>query len=131
MLIGEPSSSSGDIHFQLFGFQIRITPWFWFIVGMLGWGGSQIRDELTGQMRVDPPMLLSWIVAAFVSILIHELGHAFAFRYYGIDSHIVIYQCGGLAIPHSSGSTARAGSPLSQIVISVAGPPRSFSPQRY
>ncbi|MCA9150984.1 MAG: hypothetical protein KDA92_16845 [Planctomycetales bacterium] len=120
MLIGEPTESPGDINFQLFGFPIRITPWFWFVTGMLGWGGSKIMG------RVDPQFLVAWIIAAFVSILIHELGHAFAFRYYGVDSHIVLYQFGGLAIPSGYGM-GRARSSASQIVISAAGPAAQFA----
>jgi len=74
--------------------------------------------------------LLLITVIFFVSILIHELGHAIAFRYYGIPSRIVLYWMGGLAIPDSgssfgnSWSNARRGSLNSnqQIVVSLAGP---------
>ncbi len=68
----------------------------------------------------------------FVSILIHELGHAIAFRYFGKPSRIVLYWMGGLAIPDrvSGGWMGkRAGSPLNsnqQIVVSLAGPVFGF-----
>ena len=38
----------------------------------------------------------------FVSILVHEFGHALAFRRFGTDSHIVLWMFGGLAVPYSA-----------------------------
>ncbi|MFN8414577.1 MAG: hypothetical protein U0Z26_19525 [Anaerolineales bacterium] len=35
----------------------------------------------------------------FISILIHELGHAFAMRFYSQRSQIVLHGTGGLTIP--------------------------------
>ena len=60
-----------------------------------------------------------------LSILIHELGHALAFRYYGIRSHIVLYHFGGLAIPDSQsfgGYSSGPRNPWHDVVISAAGP---------
>ena len=64
------------------------------------------------------------MLAVFVSILIHELGHTFAFRYFGISSHIVLYHFGGLAIPDSYGSSwgSRSIDPRANALISAAGP---------
>ena len=70
-------------------------------------------------------LLLIWISAVFVSILIHELGHALAFRRCGIGSYVVLYHFGGLAVPNSSSSfmgTSRRLEPRQQIFISAAGP---------
>ncbi len=53
-------------------------------------------------------LLLMWIAAVFVSILIHELGHALAMRRYGISSYIVLYHFGGLAIPDRGGTFVRS-----------------------
>ncbi len=62
----------------------------------------------------------------FVSILVHELGHALAFRYYGLPSRIVLYWLGGLAIPDSgnawSSQTNRSLTSNQHIVVSLAGP---------
>jgi Zn-dependent protease len=67
------------------------------------------------------------IVAAtlFLLLMIHELGHTFAFRYFGQESSIVLYWMGGLAVPnHASWNSRRAriDSPNNQIIISGAGP---------
>ena len=69
--------------------------------------------------------LIALIAVFFLAVLIHELGHAFAFRYYGIPSRVVLYWMGGLAIPDSGGPWSRPTSgltPHQQIVVSLAGP---------
>jgi Zn-dependent protease len=71
-----------------------------------------------------------WIFVVFVSILVHELGHALAFRRYGQHSRIVLHFAGGLTIPEpvywGSGYANVALSPNQQIVISLAGPLAGF-----
>ena len=70
-------------------------------------------------------LLLIWIAAVFLSILVHELGHSLMMKRYGIDSYIVLYHFGGLAIPESSSSfmgMQQRGDPYQQIYISAAGP---------
>ncbi len=116
MLLGEPPRTQADVTFRMFGFPIRITPWFWLASLLLGWSSS--RDG-------NPHVLVSWLVAVFASILIHELGHAFAFRYFGIPAHVVLYHFGGLAVPDTAytgswGRRPQSGS--NQILISAAGP---------
>ena len=65
-------------------------------------------------------LTLTWLVVFFVSILWHELGHAFAFRHYGQRAEIVLYGMGGYA---------RGSAPLTRkqdIVVSLAGPAAGF-----
>ena len=69
------------------------------------------------------------MIAVFVSILIHEMGHVAAFRYFGMNAHVVLYGFGGLAIP--SGGAWNVGHRqrrdwLSDVVISFAGPLAGF-----
>jgi stage IV sporulation protein FB len=116
VLLGEPPSSQADLSFRLFGFPIRVTPWFWLAALLLGWNSSNDGN---------PQILLSWLIAVFVSILIHELGHAVAFRYFGIPAHVVLYHFGGLAIPDSAyagPSGRRSLGRYGHILISAAGP---------
>ncbi|HEX4607162.1 MAG TPA: hypothetical protein VH092_03070, partial [Urbifossiella sp.] len=64
---------------------------------------------------------MAWIAISFVSFLVHELGHAAAFRAYGVGSHVVLYSLGGLAVPWDDlrGRWRR-------VVVSLAGPGAGF-----
>lgn len=60
-----------------------------------------------------------FLVALFASsILVHELGHAFAFRRYGCDSAIVIHAFGGMTMSYQAGKLTNR----EHIVVSLAGP---------
>ena len=70
-----------------------------------------------GSLR-NPAMVVGWIVAAFVAVLMHELGHAYAGRFFGLTPAIQLHGMGGL-------TTWLAGkriSPGKQIIVSLAGP---------
>jgi len=60
--------------------------------------------------------LLEWLVVVAVSILIHELGHAFAVHSYGITPEIRLWGMGGLTI------FGFALPPRKSILVSLAGP---------
>lgn len=130
MMLQEPGQSSYDLRFSLFGFPVRVHWGFWLVAAILGWDLVAGIDRSMAMQDVDSPgagvLLVIWIACIFLSILVHELGHTLAFRFYGLDSQIVLYHFGGLAIPSSFGSwngarQARIG-PVEQIVISAAGP---------
>ncbi len=112
MFAVEPPPSQGDLHFRVFGFPVRVSPWFWAIAVMLTVGGGR---------EVDPVEALVWVAVMFVSILIHELGHAFTQRHFGGRPRIALYGLGGLAICDDCDR-----SPRSQILISLAGPAAGF-----
>lgn len=118
MFAGEPAQTQFDVHFRIAGIPVRVHPFFWLMAFLIGAGGG---ERLT---------LVIWAAAVFVSILVHELGHAFMMRYFGQDARIVLYMMGGLTIPDSSpwraGSGRRTRGPLSQILISAAGPGAGF-----
>jgi stage IV sporulation protein FB len=130
MLLGEPQHSQYDWRFQILGFPVRVTWLFWAISAALGYSWAQSFQWTYAAMGVQINLslfLLAWVGVTFVSILIHELGHSLAFRYYGIESEIVLYQMGGLAIPGAGLAWSRMGkrrnlTHLNQIVISAAGP---------
>lgn len=111
MILAEPPPSQGDIHFRVFGIPVRIHPFFWVISLIIAIQGSS----------TPPAVVLSWIVAVFVSILIHELGHALVQRRYGGSPRIVLHGMGGLAICGDCDRSSRA-----QILISLAGPAAGF-----
>lgn len=129
MLFQEPGRTGFDLTFNLLGFPVRVHPAFFILPLLLG--GSMVRSatNLTGQEINTGVGLIVLAAVFFVSILIHELGHTLAFRYYGQPSRILLYWMGGLAIPDQGGwnaGRARAFTPEQQIVISFAGPLAGF-----
>lgn len=112
MFLYEPPPSQGDLHFRLFGFPIRIHPWFWISTFLFG---------LNGGGETAPAELLTWVAVVFVSILVHELGHAVLQRHFGGHPWITLHAAGGLA---SCSDCDRR--PLPQILISLAGPFAGF-----
>lgn len=112
MFAVEPPPSQGDLHFRIFGFPVRVHPWFWLVAVFLVLGGGR---------KVEPLEAIVWVAVMFISILIHELGHTFTQRHFGGRPRIVLYGLGGLAIADDCDR-----SPRSQILISLAGPAAGF-----
>jgi Zn-dependent protease len=122
----EPGPTQADLHFRLFGFPVRIHPMFWVVALLFGqpWAPDETVTTLS-----------SWMLVVFLSILVHEFGHAVLMRYFGFSARIVLYASGGLAIPEmgyrdSYGTGAGYGREYKvgwpQIVISLAGPAAGF-----
>lgn len=113
-----PPPTRYDLNFRLAGFPVRVHPLFWLIAVLLGYSSGNILQ------------ILIWVLVVFVSILIHELGHALAFRRYGLSSQIVLHFAGGLTIPESTLWGSRwanvALGPNQNIFISLAGPGAGF-----
>ena len=121
MFLSEPSQTGYDIQFTLFGFPVRVHPLFFLAPLLFG------QPLIMGVSNAGVALLVVTLVF-FASILFHELGHALAFRFYGIDSRIVLHWMGGLAIPErnvwSRGGGAQPArlTPMQQVVVSIAGP---------
>jgi Zn-dependent protease len=119
-MLVEPPPSPGDLHFRLFGVPVRVHPFFWLMTLLLG-----MRSE-------DPQELLLWVIAVFVSIMVHEFGHVLAYHAYSMRGRIVLYAFGGLAISDEFGSARpwgygfRRQDGWPQVVISLAGPAAGF-----
>ncbi|MBI3152878.1 MAG: hypothetical protein HYZ21_12135 [Chloroflexi bacterium] len=118
MLFQVPPPTRFDLNFSVAGIPVRVHPLFWLIAILFGSASNSIIGVLT------------WVIAIFVSILIHELGHAFAMRRFGQGSYIVLHFAGGLTVPESvswGGGYANVGiSANQQIFISLAGPFSGF-----
>lgn len=117
LLFQPPPPTRYDLRFSIAGIPVSVHPLFWFIALLLGSSG-------------DVLLLPIWVLVIFVSILVHELGHAFAFRRYGQRSQIVLHFAGGLTIPEPVSWGGRyanvALTPNQQIFISLAGPVAGF-----
>jgi Zn-dependent protease len=115
VILAEPPPSQADLHFRLLGIPVRIHPMFWLVALLFGTG-----------RHTSPQVTLVWIAALFVSILMHELGHASIMRIYGFQPRIVLHGFGGLAVPGSGGLVTRRTGPWDDILISFAGPGAGF-----
>ena len=126
MLLSEPPESSYDLRFDFMGIPVRIAWTFWLAALVFGYTGARNIDYLFIDSSPGMfPWLLLWVIVMFVSILVHELGHAFAFRHCGINASVVLYHFGGLAIPLSSrgpGISAMRLGRYENIYIAAAGP---------
>jgi Zn-dependent protease len=114
-VLAEPNRTPYDLNFRLLGFPVRVHPLFWLGAALLG---ASYLNSPDGRGLL---YMAIWIGVVFVSILVHELGHAVAFRRFGADSHIVLWIFGGLAVPYS-GVNGR----WRRIVVSLAGPVAGF-----
>ena len=73
------------LRFRLFGMPVTVRASFLLIAALIGFTGVGEIEET-----------IAWIVIVFVSILIHELGHAFTARRYGSAVAIELNGLGGL-----------------------------------
>lgn len=78
------------LSFRLFGIPVRIEPWFWVILALIG-GGLRANDALSMLW------VLLFVLAGFISILVHELGHALTVRKFGLSPAITLIAFGGYA----------------------------------
>ena len=99
----------GTLRFRLFGFPIAIHWSFWVIPIVFGAGGGGDPVEQTRS-------LLILVIVFFISILGHELGHAFAYRRYGGRPSVFIHGMGGMASVHGHYTRKQ------KIIITIAGP---------
>jgi len=116
-LFQPPPPTRYDLRFSIAGIPVRVHPLFWLIALLLGSSADLIQ-------------LLIWVFVVFVSILIHELGHALAMRRYGQPSRIILHFAGGLTVPEpvswGSGWANVSLRPNQEIFISLAGPGAGF-----
>lgn len=99
------------IQFNLFNIPIRVQPWFWVTMAFIG----GVLDADTKEALFD---LLLFMLAGFISILVHELGHALTAKHFGKRVEIVLQAFGGYA-------AYSGGRPLSRFqsfLITAAGP---------
>ena len=116
-LFQPPPPTRYDLRFSIAGIPVRVHPLFWLIALLLGSSADLIQ-------------LLIWVFVVFVSIIVHELGHALAMRRYGQPSRIILHFAGGLTVPEpvswGSGWANVSLRPNQEIFISLAGPGAGF-----
>ncbi len=115
MFLAEPQTTKFDVHFSIGKIPVRVHPVFWLI--SILFGALSVRNS---HVNVFVGMGL-WTAAVFVSILVHELGHALAAKAHGWPPRIVLYAMGGLAIYAPTRHTRK-----SRIIIDFMGPGAGF-----
>ncbi|HUJ26880.1 MAG TPA: M50 family metallopeptidase [Myxococcales bacterium] len=94
------------LHFRLGPFLVLVYPWFFLSAILLG-----------GNLGFGWKMA-AWIFVVFVSVLVHELGHAIVGKLYGGAPEIHLQAFGGVTFPRLR---SRPG-PGRQFILSLAGP---------
>jgi Zn-dependent protease len=107
MVLPVPSGPRSGLRFVAFGFPVRIDLSFVIVMALLGLG-----DVAT------PAHVVLWVLIGTVSVIAHELGHAFAARRTGARPEIDLYGFGGL----TRYAPPRPLSRVTSLTISVAGP---------
>lgn len=96
--------------FSILGMPIIVEGWFWLTCVLLGGG-------LTANEPRDWAFVAVWTSVVFVSIIVHELGHAIAARRFGVQPAIKLHGLGGATyLPGARFSRKES------ILVSAAGP---------
>lgn len=78
------------IRFSVFGIPVEVQPFFWVTLVIIG--GALRADSAAAMFQI-----LLFVLAGFISILVHELGHALTARAFGAYSRITLQAFGGYA----------------------------------
>jgi stage IV sporulation protein FB len=100
------------VRFAFFGIPVVIHPWFWITLAIIGFPTSS-----KGAMPEGLLYLLLFILAGFISILVHEMGHAIAARKFGAQTAVSLHAFGGYA-SYPAGRFTR----LQEFFVAAAGP---------
>ena len=101
------------LRFRFLGIPVFVQPFFWLTMAFIG-GGMSVLSNPTAQELVNT---LVFVAAGFLSIMVHEYGHALTMRKFGKSPQIILHGMGGLAV--SAGSPLKRGQ---NILVTLAGP---------
>jgi stage IV sporulation protein FB len=94
-------------HFRILGVPVRVEPFFIIVAALFG-------------INLDPLwVVFAFVGVVFVSVLFHELGHAFTYRLLGQRSAIVLHGFGGFTV--ATGGGRRVLSKPKAVLVSVSG----------
>jgi len=97
--------------FSVAGIPVVIHPAFFAVILVLGL-----------VYMATPVYLATWVAIATVSILLHEFGHAFAFRIFGLRPSVSLVGFGGLTSAEGPDGSTDDFTPIRHIIVSLAGP---------
>ncbi|TWT58172.1 Peptidase family M50 [Thalassoglobus neptunius] len=111
-MFGSIEPTEYDLRFELLGIPVRVSPWFWAMAAILGFEAT----------KTGVSYLIAWMGVVFVSIMVHEFGHALVARSFGYPPRVLLYQFGGLAFFEPRRDFTR----FKSVTISLAGPFAGF-----
>ena len=94
-------------HFRILGVPVRVEPFFIIVAALFG-------------INIEPLwVVFAFVAVVFVSVLVHELGHAFTYRLLGQRSAIVLHGFGGFTV--ATGGGRQVLSKGKSVLVSVSG----------
>ena len=81
-------STRYDWRFRLAGVPVRVNPFFWVVTAVLG------SDSASW------PHFVTWTAAVFISLFVHEVGHALCARFFHHWPYVTLYTFGGVTSYH-------------------------------
>ncbi len=107
------------VRFSIFGIPVQVHPFFWVTLAIIGGAlGANSASAILG--------VCLFLLAGFISVLIHELGHALTARKFGAHSEIVLQAFGGYAaysgvrLTRPQSFAVTAAGPAVQILLGLA-----------
>lgn len=110
----QPRETPYDLYFSLFGIPVRVHPLFWVVAAFLGISSPDLFA------------LVGWIIAVFIAVVVHELGHALVMRAFGYFPRITLYGLGGYTEYGMRDVFTRPPGPWGRILMLVGGPGAGF-----
>jgi stage IV sporulation protein FB len=107
-MFGTPGPTPFDLKFRLLGVSVRVHPLFWLTTFLLNF-------------HLPANLLFIWVACVFVSILVHEYGHALVARSYGVEPEIWLYMMGGLTVYENESQR-----PGQRLLVLIMGPGAGF-----
>jgi Zn-dependent protease len=108
--------------FRIAGIQLAVHSTFFLLLGYVAWMGWSAAVEVHEAGYLGALLASALLLVFFSCVVLHELGHAFAARAFGIRvPRILLLPIGGMAQMESIPK-----SPLKEFIIAIAGPAVNF-----
>ncbi|MFL5350668.1 MAG: site-2 protease family protein [Hyalangium sp.] len=120
----------GSIPVEVHFFHLLVSAmlgWYFFLPSAQASGPAWLAEHLgdpgnPGYIQAVVLGVLAWMLIVFISVLIHELGHAMAYRAFGQRPSIALVSLGGVTYSPEGGKLSW----FRRVVVSLAGPLSGF-----
>ncbi len=103
-MLGIPAPTEFDVRFRLLGIPVRVHPMFWVLSAGLGMQGTGSE-------------VVIFMACVFLSVLVHEFGHALMVKLEGEIPEVILFWMGGVCV-----HTREPRSPWRRLRIVAMGP---------